>query len=387
MTKYYNNKKTNKEINKLRHIMRNLVSIFFLISIVIHYTGCSPKYTIIHERPEKPISLPADDAAHYWSQMEWWYYTGHLEAEDGKKYGFEVTFFKRLMNEDPAPGCLFLFPAHVFKDVGMIGHFAVTDFSREKFTVEEKSNIFNSWKADPKRYHTELGGWSAREKDGSHIVKADMDGYQVNLAITPKKPAALNGRKGIVEKGPGSANYYYSYTNMAVKGTITIDGKKKAVKGKSWMDHEYGTMRLVKNQKGWDWFSIQFDDNTELMIYLIKNKKNVVTSSGGTFVNADGSARWLKLSDISIKSTAAWKSKKTGTTYPAAWEVTVKPLDLKLKIKPMMAEQELDLYPVTYWEGAVEAVGTSRGAAVRGQGYIELVGYAKNASFGGIDFP
>jgi predicted secreted hydrolase len=45
-----------------------------------------------------------------------------------------------------------------------------------------------------------------------------------------------------------------------------------------------------------------------------------------------------------------------------------------------MADQEL--FPkrstqVTYWEGAIEATGSIQGRPARGQGYMELTGYAE----------
>ena len=85
--------------------------------------SCTPRYIIDHTKPVRPLDLPRDDAAHYAAQTEWWYYTGHLEADDGAEYGFEVTFFKRLTSEDTAPACLFRMPGHWIKEVGDAGTF------------------------------------------------------------------------------------------------------------------------------------------------------------------------------------------------------------------------------------------------------------------------
>lgn len=41
--------------------------------------------------PVVPVELPRDDAAHP-APIEWWYYTGHLEAESGEEVGFILTF-------------------------------------------------------------------------------------------------------------------------------------------------------------------------------------------------------------------------------------------------------------------------------------------------------
>lgn len=357
--------------------MRNIIPLLFIAL----FLSCSPKYQLDFSRPVKPIELPADEAAHYSCQMEWWYYTGHLFADDGNEYGFEVTFFKRMMNEDHAPGCLSFIPLYWFQDVGMVGHFAISDLKKNEFVSKDLPNVFRSWRADPDILHVGINGWLARSVDGAHIVKADMHGYQIDVKLKPLKPPALNGPDGIVGKGGDNANYYYSYTSLAAEGFLTVDGKKKLVRGKAWMDHEFGTMRLVKTQKGWDWFSIQLDNNTELMIYLLRDKNDIVTESGGTFVSENGGTRWLKLTDFELKSTKTWLSSKTGTIYPSEWEITVKPLNMKLHVVPLMDAQELDIYPVTYWEGAVSIDGSYAGKAVKGRGYIELVGYSKESSF------
>ena len=356
--------------------MRRMSPIILLVLTV----SCTPKYMIDHAKPVRPLDLPRDDAAHYTAHTEWWYYTGHLKADDGAEYGFEVTFFKRLTSEDRAPACLFRVPGHWIKEVAMLGHFAVTDLDRKKFKASEVNNLARRWKADPDRYHVLIDGWSAEARDGSHIVRASMCGYSVDLKLTPDKAAALHGPGGIVEKGVNT-NYYYSYTSMRAEGTITAKGKRKTVSGKAWMDHEFGPMGLVAKKIGWDWFSIQLDNNTELMLYLIKDNDAIVPQSGGTYVDTEGSTRHLLLSDIQIRETATWKSPKTGAVYPADWIISVKPLDLRLRLKPMLAEQELTLNPVTYWEGAVTVDGAAGGKTVTGRGYVELVGYDKKSSF------
>ncbi len=359
--------------------MRRSLSIIMLICVCI--VSCTPKYKIDHEKPVRPLDLPKDDAAHYAAQTEWWYYTGHLSADDGTEYGFEVTFFKRLTSEDRAPWFFLCVPGHWIKEVGLLGHFAVTDLENKKFKADQLTNLFSKSKADPDRLHVFINGWSVESKDGSHLLKASMPGYSVDLKLTPAKPAALHGPLGIVEKGV-AANYYYSYTNMNAEGTITVKGKKKGVKGKSWMDHEFGPMELVKSHIGWDWFSIQLENNTELMIYLIRSDGQVVAQSGGSYVDAEGKVKWLKLGDLDIRTLNTWTSRKTGAVYPAEWEITVRPLNLTLHVKPVMAEQELRLKPVTYWEGAVRVEGTTADGTLNGKGYVELVGYDRKASFG-----
>lgn len=343
------------------------------------FSGFKPKYRISHSRPVEPISLPRDDAAHYWAQIEWWYYTGRLEDADGGVFGFELTFFKRITSEDSAP--LLLIPAHWLRDVGMVSHFAVTDVARKRFAYMTVHNLFRRWTADPGRYHVSIGGWSVRSSSAAHLLAADMGDYRIDLALVPAKGPALHGRSGIVQKGAGNANYYYSRTRLDTGGTITVGGKPRPVKGTAWMDHEYGTISVGKCEKGWDWFGIQMDDGTELMVNRVRDMRDEPISLFGTYVDRRGNAQPLSENDVEIRTEAFWYSQKTHARYPAAWEIRVKPLALTLNIRPLLADQELVTRPIPYWEGIVAVGGSRGGRGVSGHGYVELVGYCKKPSF------
>lgn len=355
-----------------------IIKILLLILFLLFIYACVPVYTINHSAPVNPVSLPDDGAAHYWAQTEWWYYTGHLTAENGREFGYELTFFKRITNEDNVPELFIPIPAYWLKDVAMLGHFAVTDLQNKKFQAKEITNNFSRSKADENKYDLMIDTWVAREENGKHILRAEMKDYKIELALETMKPAAFHGKNGIVNKGATHANYYYSFTKMRTTGTIAVEDTPIKVEGTSWMDHEYGTMKLTYSQTGWDWFSVQLDNNCELMIYMIRNDKDaIIDTGGGTFVLSNGKTVWLTKDDIDIKTLKYWYSKKTDSNYPASWEITIKSLNLKLNVNPALAQQELELKPMPYWEGSVRIDGTYNNLPVIGKGYVELVGYSK----------
>ncbi len=338
-----------------------------------------PKYAIRHERPQEPVVLPRDDAAHYWAQSEWWYYTGRLTDQDGRDFGFELTFFKRITSEDTA---LFLpIPAHWLRDVGMVSHFAVTDLEHGRFAYKTVHNLFGNWKADPDDYHVAIGRWSARKHNETHILSARMEGYRIDLELAPTKPPVLHGQDGIVGKGGGHANYYYSYSHMEIGGTITVGGRSRPVGGKAWMDHEYGTISVGKREQGWDWFGIRLDDGSELMVNLIRDPRDESMTLFGTYVDNRGRPTRLSDADLRVLTKAFWYSHRTHSRYPAAWEIRVGPLGLVLDIKPLLAEQELVTRPIPYWEGIVGVTGMRGSRPVTGHGYVELVGYSNKTYF------
>jgi len=149
----------------------------------------------------------------------------------------------------------------------------------------------------------------------------------------------------------------------------------------SWMDHEFSSNQLNEEQIGWDWFSVQLDNGTELMIYQIRKQGEAIElNSSGTWVDAEGKGSHLVLDEYSIQAGGQWTSEQSGTTYPAHWMLEVPKHDIRLEVTPEMANQELHnlrSISTSYWEGSVKVSGTVKGKPVTGKGYVELVGYAQ----------
>ena len=174
----------------------------------------------------------------------------------------------------------------------------------------------------------------------------------------------------------GNASYYYSFVQQPTSGSVTIGNETLSVSGISWKDHEYSTSALSGDAVGWDWFSVQLDDGSALMLGQLRNADGSLSPfSAGTFRSADGSTRPLTSSEFEITVTNTWTSETSGAEYPAGWEIDVPVIGLELTAVPLMHNQELNL-STTYWEGAVAYEGILAGSDVSGRGYIELTGYA-----------
>jgi predicted secreted hydrolase len=192
------------------------------------------------------------------------------------------------------------------------------------------------------------------------------------------KGPILQGDGGYSRKGPepGNASYYYSQTRLETWGTVQVGDTLYQVDGLSWMDHEFSTSALSPDQVGWDWFALQLDDGSELMVFQIRKADGTADPfSSGTLVAADGSTRHLSRDDFEIAVDATWRSPRSGATYPARWTVEVPVADLTLEIEPYLADQELNV-SYTYWEGAARISGERTGSVVSGNGYVEMTGYA-----------
>jgi predicted secreted hydrolase len=136
---------------------------------------------------------------------------------------------------------------------------------------------------------------------------------------------------------------------------------------------------LDEDQIGWDWFSLQFEDGSALMLFQLRERDGGTSvSSSGTFITNDGNPQPIQNTDFEISVLEQWQSPHTGGVYPAAWEIRLKEPNCLLEAHPWMADQEIHFLAVTYWEGAVRFEGVCYGIPASGNGYIELTGYAGN---------
>jgi predicted secreted hydrolase len=207
-----------------------------------------------------------------------------------------------------------------------------------------------------------------------------QDGIQIDLTLSDSKGPVLEGDRGYSQKGTdaGNASIYVNQTRLIMTGSVTERGQSAVVQGTGWMDHEFGTSALSKGEVGWDWFSIQLDDDSELMVYTIRRADGSLDAySRGLLIGKDGSLVSLGKDDFQIEVKKTWKSPHSGGTYPAEWTVRVPSQSIVLNITPLLADQELNVSFI-YWEGAVKVEGKRGEQAVSGKGYVELTGYAQS---------
>lgn len=337
--------------------------------------------------PGYHYSFPRDHFDHPGYRTEWWYFTGNLRASDGRDFGYELTFFRHGRRAFPEPSSGVWDTGELF-----LAHLALSDIRGEKFRHAERLNRAGPGLAGVDRETGRIwnGNWGVTlNEEHGWKLQAVGDDFTLSLDLRSEKAPVIHGENGVHRKAadPGKASHYISLTRLAAAGELRLEGRRFDVTGSSWMDHEFFTESMSGGQIGWDWFSIQLSDNTELMLYRLRLRDGGIDShSGGTYIAADGASTPLKLSEITFKSTAAWKSPETGAVYPIAWQITIPRLGLELAARPRMEAQELTskrkIGP-SYWEGAMRFSGTRDGKAVTGAGYLELTGYAGDAGLHG----
>ncbi len=340
--------------------------------------------------------FPRDHASHPEYKIEWWYYTGNVAAKDGRRFGYQVTFFRVGVDAAPANRSRW-----AIRDLFMT-HLAVSDPKGRRYRYSEKLTRGGPGLAgaDVDRYHVWNEDWTASlDSSGRHLLQAHstrdaLRGSQaaarsgqaagmvgIDLALDEGKPPAVNGINGINQKGsqPGNASHYYSLTRMPTKGTIAVDGETFTVTGESWMDHEFSTSFLEPEQRGWDWLSIQLSDNRELMLYQLRRADGARDPrSSGTLIDSNGKTTHLTNDDFTLTPGRSTFTSSNGAAYPTEWTVSIPSQRIELKVTTPLNDQELSLVRstgVAYWEGMIDVTGRSAGQHVKGHGYLEMTGY------------
>ncbi len=348
----------------------------------------------------QPIVFPRDDGPHD-RLTEWWYYTGHLVADNGRRFGFEAVIFRAERGAAP---------------VTWASHLALTDEWGGRFLYAQRAQIGPAVDQSPAApdgspvgFDLAITGfgpanppnpadpasatrtpWVLAGAGGSDVIRAALspdeaaaaDGaFGLDLTLGTTRPPALHGGIGWIDFGLAGSSYYYSRTRMDVAGTLTLDGSGLRVTGNAWFDHQWGDFISVGGG-GWDWFAVNLDDGTDLTISLVRATDGTYPLVYGTLIEADGTTRHLDRADLAVEpeTDRTWTSALSGATYPAGWTLRVPDEGLIVRLRPTIADQELDTRATTgvvYWEGSQVVTATRNGVPLAGEGYVELTGYAR----------
>ena len=346
-----------------------------------------------------PVVLPRDDGPHD-RLTEWWYYTGHLRADDDSRYGFEFVIFRAERGRFPT---------------SWVSHLAITDETGDRFLYSQRLEVgpgvdrsprdasgvpvgfdLSIAGADPSRPETAgRPAWEMSGNAGDDRLRAALapdeaaqagapGGLGLDLRLAATKPAALHDLDGWIDFGPAGGSYYYSRTAMTATGSLDVDGRSLAVEGSAWFDHQWGDFISVGGG-GWDWFAVNLDDGTDLTLSLVRDADGSYPLIYGTVVDPAGVVRHLDRDSFTVEVTDRWVSPQTGADYPAGWTIRIPSEELVIRLTPTVAAQELDTRATTgviYWEGSQVVRATRAGRPLGGQGYVELTGYAATVTAG-----
>jgi predicted secreted hydrolase len=354
--------------------MRNELAL--ILCVLMAFPNAIAQYRLA--MPGYRYGFPRDHFNHPDFQTEWWYYTGNVHSSDGRRFGFELTFFRQGVDRSGKPQS-----AWDVSDL-YLAHLALSDLDGGVFCHNERTNRAGPGIAGISEHERRIwnGNWQVQWHGDAQELQAIEERFSFHFSLRSTKPPVVHGERGVSQKaeGPGRASHYISLTRLLTSGEITVGTRTFDVAGLAWMDHEFFTSQLTAEQAGWDWLSIQLDDGTELMLFHIRRKDGSIDEhSSGTFVDRNGKAAHLTNTDFSLVPTSeAWTSPASHARYPIHWRISVRSLGLELEVSTSLPSQELSggqqLIP-NYWEGAIDLTGRNTAGAISGVGYLEMTGY------------
>ena len=361
--------------------MRNRILV--VVSLILAVNPIAAQYRLAS--PDYHYEFPRDNFNHPDFQTEWWYYTGNLKAADGHEFGFELTFFREGLNRNVEKA------SDWSASDAYLAHLALSDISDGKFYHRERLNRAGPGIAGASAETGRIwnGNWQILWNGSRQDLQAISDQFNLHLRLESQKQPVIHGLDGVSQKsaGEGQASHYISLTHLAVSGDIDLNETKFPVTGTAWMDHEFFTQPLDAEQVGWDWLSLQFDDNSELMLFRIRRKGGSIDPfSSGTYVDAAGKTTHLTQKDFTLRPLGeTWASDSNRAVYPIHWQVSVPSLKVNVDITTRLKQQELagkTVLSPSYWEGAIRIAGTRNALPLAGVGYLEMSGYDRPVQMG-----
>jgi predicted secreted hydrolase len=339
---------------------------------VAQVMGAPPDPGFARALAPRAFVFPEDHAAHPDYANEWWYLTGNLHTDSGRRFGYQFTLFR-----------VGLRPGRAAQDSDWrsnqiyMGHIAISDIEDEKHQSAERFARAAAGLAGASvtPFAVWLGPWSMRGDDDLFPLQVSAQDQHIGLSLqlhAGDKPPVPQGEDGLSRKSaaPGNASYYYSLTRLPTRGELRLGDRVYQVQGNSWLDREWSSSALDPDQVGWDWFALQLDDGRDLMYYRLRNRRGRTHPfSRGSLVDRDGAVQILLSDQVKLTPLRYWQD-ENGARYPVGWRLQVPAQGLDLQVQAALDDQ-LMAHSVRYWEGAVEVSGTESG-----KGYLELSGYA-----------
>jgi predicted secreted hydrolase len=276
--------------------------------------------------PGVPPQSMEDEFLSHKNGSEWWYCTGYLHDESGRLFSFQFTLSKVIVY-----GIRLHILMTALSDFETGKHY----YSQQAFFFGRKVNI------TPSLIGVE-GQAVLRFDNGKLELSIRAKDHSLSLDMNAVKPPVWHCDNGVLRMGlddPKQTTYYWSYTNLRATGKLVLGNKKSKVSGKAWFDRQGGTYNIINRWTHWEWFSIRFFDDEEVMLFSFPQSNY----QDGTYIDKEGNYERLK--DYSIKPQGFTEA--GGHKFSLGWEVEIEGVkDEKYTIVPKMDGQ----VNLTYYE-------------------------------------
>ncbi len=364
--------------------------------------------------PQRRLRFARDHGAHPGARIEWWYATGWLQPEAAGEapspgaaaaaasaaalaadharptHGFQLTFFRSRVGDGQGGAGRFA-PRQL-----LFAHAALTDLAARRHVHAQRIARWSGDEALPDVHarradaDVRLAAWRLQREPrvgaASHWLAelpAPDGGFALRVQLDEVQPPLLQGELGFSRKGPAPehASHYYSLPQLAVAAQVEVGGRRLALAGRGWLDHEWSEQLLAPQAVGWDWMGINLFGGGALTAFVLRRADGSALWAGGSHRGADGALRNFGPAEVGMQALRHWNSPDSGARWPVAWRIRSPAGDFLLDA--LFDAQELDSRASTgtvYWEGLAELrlIGGQRA----GLGYLEMTGRAGRLQLG-----
>lgn len=353
-------------------------------------------------RRGRKLVFPRDHGAHLGARTEWWYLTGWLgvegDAESTPTHGFQITFFRSRTAVGTEAASMprstvgRFAPRHL-----LFAHAAITDLAAGRHWHAQR---IARWNGEPETgpdragladAQIRLGRWQLVRDAASPWQasrwQADLraEAFALQGTLQSAQPPLLQGDAGFSRKGPEErqASHYYSLPQLDARLSLELRGRRMALRGRAWLDHEWSDELMHPQAVGWDWIGINLLDGSALTAFCLRRADGSTLWAGGSFRGAGPGAppHSFAPAEVVFEPGPRWRSAATNAQYPVTWAVRT-PAG-RHTVRALLDAQELDSRASTgavYWEGLAELL--DEGGRRVGLGYLEMTGYAAPIKLG-----
>lgn len=316
--------------------------------------------------PGDRIQLPADLGPHPAHRIEWWYLTANLTTADGEPVGLQWTQFRQALKSrlpsEPAPPS-----AHWPLQSVWMAHAAVSTGKNHYFDERVARGDIGHAGAQAQPFGVWLDVWQLKQTQaGVWQLAVDGENWAYDLTLTLQSPAVLHGQQGFSAKSEsGEGSMYFSFVDLAIDGTVSLEGETRQVFGQGWFDREWSSQFLRSDQTGWDWMALQLESGARIMAFRLRESGTPFTA--GTWISPDHEVVPLQSGDFSLEVLDRRKTPRGAV--PTRWRLVIPAHQVDVTVTAWDGDFWNDgLFP--YWEGPVRVAGSQSG-----KGYLELTGY------------
>jgi len=342
--------------------------------------------------------------------VEWWFFQGYYDGQQSGRRHFMVTLFRSTLHVlDGGEASGFQLMVTVLDPRDPAGHQpatwvdpALVRWAVEKMRTAEPHVDAAIWRAyanliehegpphpietkppvtvfEPSPLRVAWGDFALNQtaEDVALVFHEPGSHRTVSLRLEAAAPR-LDVRCGsdVVPLGEGMT--YHAYPRVRIGGTI---GGAEAVSGECWMDHQWGDTDWFRDAQagimlGWDWFGINLEDGTDLLVMRHRDAKSG-RPVGMHATERDLAGRTRTVHNFMLVPLRRWTSPDTFIEYPVAWKIEIPDFDAELVFEPLCDDQELASFGTmrAVWEGAGRVEGRIGSRSVCGRARGEFHGY------------